>query len=70
MTEFVEHQKVKRPIDPFIPRKDWKWSHGEVIRVYSNYGTEFGDYPELYDVKWDSGIVGKAFLPHGLFADY
>lgn len=38
---------------------------GRVIRVYSDT-SQFGHYPELYDVEWDHGKTDGGYLPHGL----
>lgn len=39
---------------------------GTVIRVYSDFESEFGPYRELYEVEWDGWIRQCGFLPHGL----
>lgn len=48
---------------------------GTVTRCYSRgfkfFGSVFlGPYPELYDVKWDDGSTGNAYLPHGLVLEF
>jgi len=49
---------------------------GKVIKAYSKqakkycygYGTPLvlGPYPELYDIKWENGLISKGYLPHGI----
>jgi len=61
--------RVSREIDIYDPKKGLKL--GEVIKHYSRPREKYGDwwlgpYPNLYDVKWDDGSIGKAFLPHGI----
>lgn len=41
---------------------------GSIVRRYSRWGTRHGDYPEMYEVRWDSGEIQDGFLPHGLDA--
>ena len=41
--------------------------HGCVVKAYSRWGTRFGDYPELFDVRWDGvKAVEHGFLPNGI----
>ena len=62
--KFEIDQRVSRCIDG--AGKYHKY--GTIIKTYSCFGTEFGDYPELYNVQWDGGIVGHGYLPHGIIA--
>lgn len=64
MTKFKVGDRVVRRADVYDPMSPLR--HGAVIRVYSRYGTQHGDYPELYNVQWDDGEEERAFLPHGL----
>lgn len=65
-TKFELHQRVSRPIN--IYAQAIRLKYGVVTRIFSRMGTIFGDYPELYEVLWDNGKVGKAYLPHGITA--
>lgn len=62
--KFQTGNRVSRPKDIFA--KVCKLKYGKVTRVFSEMGTRFGDYPELYEVLWDDGTVGRAYLPHGI----
>lgn len=64
---FKVGDRVSREADLEIRNSPLK--HGEVIRAYSKFNTRFGDYPELYSVRWDDGTVENGFLPHGLDHD-
>jgi len=59
-------QRVSRPVDVYAKKKKLKF--GTVIRAYSERGSRFGDYPELYAVHWDDGSEGRAYLRHGIDA--
>jgi hypothetical protein len=34
--------------------------------VYSDMGSRFGPYPELYEITRPNGEVSRGYLPHGL----
>jgi len=63
---FKVGQKVSRPIDVYAKR--WKFKLGVITGAYSTWGTRFGDYPELYAVRWDDDTTGRAYFPHGIDA--
>lgn len=64
MSRFKIGDRVTRPIDVYGDHS--KRNHGIIVDVYAQMNTQFGDYPELYAVRWDCGHFEKAFLPHGL----
>ena len=37
-----------------------------ITRVYSDYSSQFGPYPELYEITHPDGRTTKGWLPHGL----
>jgi hypothetical protein len=62
---------VARPINVFKSGSPVRI--GTVTRVYSESGTQFGDYPELYEVTWTiergkpiEPLVCTGYLRHGL----
>ena len=55
--------RVQRRSDVFDDSSPLK--KGVIRRRYSNINV-FGNYPELYEVLWDSGKIEEGFLPHGL----
>lgn len=65
-----ERRLVEWPAHPvgsmrwtYIPGRmgiDGKWERCEVLDVYGEFGTRFGDYPELYDVRRPSGEISRA----------
>ena len=63
---FAVGQRVSRRIDAYDSKSPFRF--GNVIRRYSRLNTRYGDYPELYEVQWDDGSIGRAYLPHGLTA--
>ena len=42
-----------------------KWVRVTVVRSFSRWSTAFGDYPELYQVRYEDGST-RNFLPHAL----
>jgi hypothetical protein len=60
---FRPGDRVVRPVDVYV--LDSPLRHGTVRSRYSA-ATKFGDYPELYAVKWDDGAFSYGYLPHGL----
>lgn len=43
----------------------WPWlDHPSYIR--ENYSPGIWRYPELYDVLWDGGRLGKSYFPYGI----
>ncbi len=65
--KFNVGDRVTRPYNVFDPKS--KLMHGAVAQAYSRKNTRFGDYPELYAVRWDEPDVketGNGYLPHGL----
>ena len=71
MSRFKVGDEVTRPKDCFKPVKKWQLKHGVVTRVYSKWSTALPDMPsyylpELYEVVWNDGKVGKGYLPHGI----
>lgn len=57
--------RVKRLEDVFRPSS--RMFHGIVIESYSKTSHFLGIYyPEMYDVHWDHGDIGRGYLPHGL----
>lgn len=63
---FEDGDQVTRPEDVFKPSPLW---HGMVIRRYGAHGgfddrTWYDD--ELYEVRWDNGVVRKGYFRHGL----
>lgn len=65
--KFEVGNRVTRPYNVHDPKS--KLMHGTIVRVYSLQNTRFGDYPELYAVRWDETDVkesGNGYLPHGL----
>ena len=65
--KFKVGDRVTRPYNVYNHRS--KLMHGTITRVYSRKNTPFGDYPELYAVRWDEDDVtesGDAYMPHGL----
>jgi len=55
---------VKRRVDVFDDSSPYR--KGTVIKRYSKDSERFGYYPELYDVEWEDGSVGKEYLPWGI----
>lgn len=37
-----------------------------ITDVYSDYKSQFGPYPELYEITRPNGEIKRGFLPHGL----
>jgi len=69
--KFEVGDRVFRPEDVLSPEE-----HGEVIGAYSKTrhfslacGEWIPEYPELYRVRWDNGVVGNGYLPHGLMKE-
>ena len=62
--------RIQRHKDVFNLKSQLR--HGIVILRYSiwdngvSHDTYYGDYPELYAVRWDDGSFEKSFLSHGL----
>ena len=46
-------------------RHTGNWVTVWVVRSFSRWGTTFGDYPELYEVRYRDGST-RNFLPHAL----
>jgi len=67
---FAIGQRVIRPVDVY--NKNSPLRHGKIIYVYDstyyNSDPDLSDwyYPELYDVRWDDGKIGRGYLRHGL----
>ena len=61
---FTVGERVKRLEDVYKPKS--RMMFGVVTKKYSDYESQFGPYPELYEVQWDDGKIGKGYLPHGL----
>ncbi len=58
---------VYRPREVYAPISQWKMREGIIIKVYSDFESRFGPYPELYSVFWwDTLTLEKGYLPHGL----
>ncbi len=57
MTKFRVGEKVIRTEEDRL---------GIVVKIYSDYESWFGPYPELYEVKFNGGLIERGFLPHGL----
>lgn len=59
--------RVVREVDVFDPKSTLM--HGTVTRRYGREsgfdGVTWYD-PELYEVQWDHGTIGRAFFRHGL----
>lgn len=67
---FAAGDRVIRPIDVYGDHS--KLKHGVVVRRYGqawyrqDHTWPVGFDPELYEVRWDDGTVGKGYFPHGL----
>lgn len=66
-TKFVPGDRVKRHEDVFDQSSRIKY--GTVTCVYGKrLESSLGrwDDPELYEVQWDDGTVGRSYFPHGI----
>jgi hypothetical protein len=64
---FDKGDRVTREEDVFDQRSPLM--HGTVVRRYARDGGYDGvrwHDPELYEVRWDTGVVGRAYFRHGL----
>jgi hypothetical protein len=55
--------RVRRRIDVYNDNSNYKT--GTVTKKYSKT-TQFGFYPEIYEVLWDNDRTKKGYLKHGL----
>jgi len=71
MMRFAPGARVERRLDVFDNESSMRT--GTVIRAYSEMrparpASDLPElhYPELYDVLWDDGQTGHAYLRHGI----
>ena len=65
MNRFQVGDRVVRRVNVYDESS--RLMHGLVSRIYSDYDSQFGSYPELYEVAWDHKPgVSSGFLRHGL----